>query len=54
VKLKTALTSKGRSKNTVPIPGFKTVAQVEENCKAMDYGPLTPDQMAEVDTILGR
>lgn len=44
----------GRSGKTVPIPGFKTVAQVEENCRAMDYGPLTSGQMAEVETILGR
>jgi aryl-alcohol dehydrogenase-like predicted oxidoreductase len=39
---------------TVPIPGFKTVAQVDENCRAMDFGPLTPEQMAEIDRILGR
>jgi aryl-alcohol dehydrogenase-like predicted oxidoreductase len=38
----------------VPIPGFRTVAQVQENAKAMDFGPLTPAQMAEVDRILGR
>jgi aryl-alcohol dehydrogenase-like predicted oxidoreductase len=44
----------GRSPNTVPIPGFRTVAQVEENAKAMEFGPLTPDQMAEIDRILGR
>ncbi len=44
----------GRSPNTVPIPGFRTVAQVQENAKAMDFGPLTPAQMAEVDRILGR
>ena len=43
-----------RSPLTVPIPGFKTVAQVEENCKAMAFGPLTPVQMAEIDRILGR
>ena len=43
-----------RSPNTVPIPGFRTVAQVEENAKAMEFGPLTPAQMAEVDRILGR
>jgi aryl-alcohol dehydrogenase-like predicted oxidoreductase len=61
------LTSKGRtlaqgalawiwgcSENTIPIPGFKTVAQVEENAKAMEFGPLTPTQMTEIDTILGR
>jgi aryl-alcohol dehydrogenase-like predicted oxidoreductase len=44
----------GRSPNTIPIPGFKTVAQVEENCQAMVFGPLTPDQMAAIDSILGR
>ncbi|PKO00451.1 MAG: aldo/keto reductase [Chloroflexi bacterium HGW-Chloroflexi-4] len=43
-----------RSPLTVPIPGFKTVAQVEENCKAMVFGPLTSSQMNEVDQILGR
>jgi aryl-alcohol dehydrogenase-like predicted oxidoreductase len=43
-----------RNPKTVPIPGFKTVAQVEENCKAMEFGPLTPVQMAEIDRILGR
>ncbi len=43
-----------RSGKTVPIPGFKTVKQVEENCKAMDFGPLTPAQMAEIEKILGR
>ena len=39
----------GRSPNTVPIPGFRTVAQVQENARAMEFGPLEPDQMAEID-----
>jgi aryl-alcohol dehydrogenase-like predicted oxidoreductase len=43
-----------RSEKTIPIPGFKTVAQAEENARAMQFGPLTPAQMAEIDTILGR
>ncbi len=43
-----------RSERTVPIPGFKTVAQVEENCAALATGPLTADQMIEIDGILGR
>ena len=43
-----------RSPRTVPIPGFKTVAQVDENVGALDYGPLTIDQMRKVDTILSR
>ena len=44
----------GRSPNTVPIPGFRTVKQVQENAKAMEFGPLTPTQMVEIDRILGR
>jgi aryl-alcohol dehydrogenase-like predicted oxidoreductase len=43
-----------RSEKTIPIPGFKTVAQVEENAKAMEFGPLTTEQMKEIDTLLGR
>ena len=43
-----------RSPLTVPIPGFKTVAQVEENCGAMALGPLTSEQLGEIDGILGR
>jgi aryl-alcohol dehydrogenase-like predicted oxidoreductase len=43
-----------RSEKTVPIPGFRSVAQVEENAGAMDFGPLTPAQMSEIDRILGR
>ena len=43
-----------RSETTIPIPGFKTIAQVEENAKAMELGPLTHQQMKEIDTILGR
>ncbi len=43
-----------RSEKTIPIPGFKTVAQVEENARAMELGPLTAEQMKEIDTLLGR
>ncbi len=43
-----------RSEQTIPIPGFKTVAQVKENCAAMQFGPLTPGQMQEIDTLLER
>lgn len=44
----------GRSDATVPIPGFKTVKQVEENAGAMEAGPLSPKQMREIATLLGR
>ena len=43
-----------RSEKTIPIPGFKTVAQVEENARAMEFGPLTAEQMKEIDRLLGR
>ena len=43
-----------RSEKTFPIPGFKTVAQVEENARAIELGPLTADQMKEIDSLLGR
>ena len=43
-----------RSEKTIPIPGFKTVNQVEENAKAMEFGPLTAEQMKEIDSLLGR
>jgi aryl-alcohol dehydrogenase-like predicted oxidoreductase len=43
-----------RSERAVPIPGFKTVAQVEENAGAMEFGPLSQEQMQEVERILER
>ena len=42
-----------RSERTVPIPGFRTVAQVEENARAMEFGPLSDEQIATIDEILG-
>jgi aryl-alcohol dehydrogenase-like predicted oxidoreductase len=42
-----------RSACTVPIPGVRTVAQVEENVGAVEFGPLTPDQMREISALLG-
>jgi aryl-alcohol dehydrogenase-like predicted oxidoreductase len=44
----------GRSDRTIPIPGCRTVAQVEENAGALGFGPLTKEQVAEVDQLLGR
>ncbi|MFX0092221.1 MAG: aldo/keto reductase [Candidatus Hodarchaeota archaeon] len=37
---------------TIPIPGFKTVKQVEENVETIQFGPLTETQIQEVDQIL--
>jgi aryl-alcohol dehydrogenase-like predicted oxidoreductase len=43
-----------RSSKTIPIPGFRTVAQVTENCGALSFGPLTGAQFQEIERILGR
>ena len=43
-----------RSEKTVPIPGFRTVAQVRENAEAMAFGPLSVQQMQEIDRLLRR
>jgi aryl-alcohol dehydrogenase-like predicted oxidoreductase len=43
-----------RSEQTIPIPGFRTVQQVEENCGALQFGPLTKDQMAAIESLLER
>jgi aryl-alcohol dehydrogenase-like predicted oxidoreductase len=43
-----------RSDCTIPIPGFRTSAQVEENAAGLQFGPLSPTQMAEIDVLLGR
>jgi len=41
-----------RSPQTIPIPGFRTVAQVEENCGALRHGPLTTEAMREIAGLL--
>lgn len=42
----------GRSPYMVPIPGFKNIKQVEENMKALEFGPLSLDQVKEVNDIV--
>ncbi|NBC28618.1 MAG: aldo/keto reductase [Spirochaetes bacterium] len=43
-----------RSPLTIPIPGFKSVKQVQENAGAMAHGPLTTEQVDEIDRLLER
>jgi aryl-alcohol dehydrogenase-like predicted oxidoreductase len=43
-----------RSERTIPIPGFKTVAQVKENTQAMEFGLLSKEQMRKIDEIFER
>ena len=66
-KIRGVLTSDGRtlaqaalgwlwacSERTIPIPGFKTVAQVEENVRASEFGPLSKGQMKQIKQLLER
>lgn len=41
-----------KSSITIPIPGFKTVKQIEENVRAMEFGPLTKKQIEGIEQIL--
>jgi len=43
-----------RSPWVIPIPGFRTPAQVEQNAAARDRGSLRADQMARIEATLGR
>lgn len=40
------------SPNTLPIPGFRTVAQSNENAAALEFGPLPADTAAEINKVL--
>lgn len=41
-----------RSQQAIPIPGFKSVQQAEENARAMQFGPLTTEQVQEIEALL--
>jgi aryl-alcohol dehydrogenase-like predicted oxidoreductase len=43
----------GRSPATLPLPGFRTVAQVQENAGAAEHGPLPAERMRRIQAILG-
>ena len=43
-----------RSEQTIPIPGFRTVKQVKENCGALKFGPLAKEELDEIETLLDR
>lgn len=43
-----------RSAALIPVPGAKTVAQVEENAAAMELGPLPADVIDEIERLIDR
>jgi aryl-alcohol dehydrogenase-like predicted oxidoreductase len=66
-ELRQILTSNGRTmaqgalayiwaldERMVPIPGFKSVKQVQDNAGAMQFGPLTEGQVKEIQAVVGR
>lgn len=44
----------GRSEHTIPIPGFRNVAQLEENIAALEHGPMREDELQQIDELLSR
>jgi aryl-alcohol dehydrogenase-like predicted oxidoreductase len=43
-----------RSDNTLPIPGFKSVAQVDDICGTLKIGPMHRDIVAEIEAVISR
>lgn len=43
-----------RSPRAIPVPGFRTIDHVKEDAQAMRFGPLSEEQMAEVERLWGR
>lgn len=43
-----------RSPHALPVPGFKTEAQVRDNLGALELGPLPEASMAEIERLLDR
>ncbi len=43
-----------RNDRAIPIPGFKSLAQVKENIQAMEFGLLSKKQMRKIDEIFER
>jgi len=43
-----------RHRRTIPLPGFRNIPQVEDNAGALQHGPLSEEDFAEVQHALGR
>lgn len=43
-----------RGEKTIPLPGARTVAQVKENAKTLEFGPLSAATMTDIETLLHR
>jgi aryl-alcohol dehydrogenase-like predicted oxidoreductase len=43
----------GKSDHNVPVPGARTVAQIEGIAGALRFGPLSPSVVSEIDSLIG-
>jgi aryl-alcohol dehydrogenase-like predicted oxidoreductase len=43
-----------RSDRNIALTGFRTLAQVADNIKSFDFGPLTTEHMRQIDSLLER
>jgi len=43
-----------KSENAIPIPGFRTMEQLEGLCGTLEYEPLTQNQMSEIEVIMNK
>jgi len=41
-----------RSPLAVPVPGFKNLKQLEENIGAVNFGPLSAEDMMEIEAVV--
>lgn len=41
-----------KNPRNIPIPGFKNVSQAVENASALAYGPLSEEQMRQIESLL--
>jgi aryl-alcohol dehydrogenase-like predicted oxidoreductase len=39
------------SKTSIPIPGAKTVDQIEENARSLEFGPLSKDLVDQINNL---
>ena len=44
----------GQSPATIPIPGFKNLAQVKENVGALEHGPLRRETLDAIEAVMDR
>jgi aryl-alcohol dehydrogenase-like predicted oxidoreductase len=43
----------GKSDRNIPVPGARTVAQIEEIAGALSFGPLAPSVISQIDELMG-